>query len=999
MKRLFIVLGLALMTGSAAASVGSLVVAGIFSRPALPSPCATAAPSSAPHSGPTLSAPAPTPACFSTPGPAHGALLGEGPLQLSAIGGLALGLHRSKSAAFATNQNQVAVSMLLSMSRRTAQTSLTIEDAVGTLNNATTVGQLVLGYSTPKYSVSYGPVVGPSETQLAIGGAFSRGVTLTLPRLNGELDLIAASSTSASGEGFRSLGLRRIVRLRGGSQLSSAIIDSFGNQGGRNTVFDLSLVRYRAGASYRAEAAYGTSRGIPGQPDGGHIAGAFHADFANPRSFTSLNLLVVPEGFTTLGSAQFRQRMAELSYRRELGRFGGVNLDLQDNRSGTAAQPVHATQSNLTWNVPFSFGSLLALAGFNRNDTAGSVTVTQTRGFALSEAVKRFALTQTVQSATATSRAGRAMQSVAGFTVGHSVGRGYLFGGETFGRSQSLGALTTQNQLQLGFTMPVGRKATFGISSESQSTTTSGTLIRQQTLTFDVQRRISNLFTVHVSGGRAMQQGIGGGSGSFFNIDLTGPLGIGGNARYSGRPNPNLPAIVRGHVYFQDSPIDFALAGQRGIPNALVILDSGVSERTDASGSFEFHFVPPGRHTLAIEPGTLPSGLIPDEGAHVFDIHGGQIGTFDFSAGAFAGLSGHLTSGGAGLSNVTIAVDGLARTVTDSSGRYQIGRLLPGTHTVAVVTESLPADVQLDGAPARQITIAQGALSQMDFVAKGLGAIKGTVLVSAGLGASELSGAKDVYVVASPGDHAAITDPDGAFELDNLPLGTYTLTVDPQTIPDDQSVIESPEGPFIVTGADPVSGLIFKLGRRAKEVVFSFSGSKHADVTAVLSPDHAPPGALVDVAVTTSERDARAVSASSDLLGKVALRRVSEGRYAGTFLVPRLPGGDVPLHVAVGGKSTGSTDALLTVDPKIPLVYTRLSPAHPRPGSLAKVTAKILADVAGQKIVFADGYTVTLPPGRGRLFSFEVRIWSHGLPYPGTISTRHGAVPIVLGGL
>lgn len=1000
MKRLFIVLGLALMTGSAAASVGSLVIAGIFSRTALPSPCATSTPAASPQSGVTLIAPAATPACFATPAPARRPLIGAGPLELSAIGGLAVGVHRSKSSALATNQNQLALSMLLSVSRRTAQTSLTIEDAVGTVNREATVGQLVLGYSTPKYSVAYGPVAGPSETQLAIGGAFNRGITLTLPRLNGELDLIAASSTSNAGEGFRSLGARRIIRLRGGSQLSAALINSYGDQGGVNSLFDVGLVRYRPGASYRAEAAYATSRGISGQPNSSGLAAAVHGDFASRNSFTSVNVLSVPEGFTTLGSAQFRQRTAELSYRRELGHFGGLNVDVQDNRTGTAAQPVHATQSNVTWNVPLSFGSLLALAGSTRTDTAGSVTVTQTRGFALSENIKRFALTQTVQSATATSGAGRAMQSIAGFTVGHSVGRGYLFGGETFGRSQTQSALTVQNQLHAGFNMPVGRKATFGVSSETQSTTTNGQLIRQQTLTLDIQRRISNLFTVHVSGGRAVQQGIGGGSGSFFNVDLTGPLGIGANARYTGRANPNLPAIVRGHVYFQDSPMDYSLVGQRGIPNALVILDNGVSERTDASGSFEFRFVSPGHHTLAIESGTLPAGLIPDEGAHVFDIRGGQIGTFDFSAGAFAGLSGSLSSAGQGISNVTIAVDGVARTVTDSSGKYQIGRLMPGAHTVAVVTESLPADVQLDGAPARQITVAQGVLSQLDFVAKGLGAIKGSVLVSAGLGSSELSGAKDVYVVASPGDHAAITDPDGTFELDNLPLGTYTLAIDPQTIPDEESVIESPEGPFIVTGADPVSGLIFKLGRRAKEVVFSFSGSKHADVSAVLMPDRAPPGALVDVAVTTSEHSARTVSASSDLLGKVTLRRISEGRYAGSFVVPRLPPGDVPLHVSIAGKSTGSTDALLTVDPKIPLVYARVSPSNPRPGSLAKVTAKILAGVAaGQKIVFQDGYTVTLSPGRGRLFSFEVRIWSHGLPYSGTIATGRGPVPIVLSGL
>ena len=66
---------------------------------------------------------------------------------------------------------------------------------------------------------------------------------------------------------------------------------------------------------------------------------------------------------------------------------------------------------------------------------------------------------------------------------------------------------------------------------------------------------------------------------------------------------------------------------------------------------------------------------------------------------------------------------------------------------------------------------------------------------------------RQVYVVAEPGEHAVITDDDGAFLLDNLPPGKYTLSVDGDTLPDGLSVLSGPEGALALEGGATLSGL------------------------------------------------------------------------------------------------------------------------------------------------------------------------------------------------
>src|SRR5581483_3884297 len=88
------------------------------------------------------------------------------------------------------------------------------------------------------------------------------------------------------------------------------------------------------------------------------------------------------------------------------------------------------------------------------------------------------------------------------------------------------------------------------------------------------------------------------------------------------------------------------------------------------------------------------------------------------------------------------------------------------------------------------------------------------------LGPQFSGGVLDAYVVAEPGDFAAITDEDGSFVLDNLPPGNYTIDVDPDTVPDDTGNIGGAQA-IDLHPNEHVDGLSFTIGHKIKPVVFS----------------------------------------------------------------------------------------------------------------------------------------------------------------------------------
>ncbi|MBV9285386.1 MAG: carboxypeptidase regulatory-like domain-containing protein, partial [Acidimicrobiia bacterium] len=273
-----------------------------------------------------------------------------------------------------------------------------------------------------------------------------------------------------------------------------------------------------------------------------------------------------------------------------------------------------------------------------------------------------------------------------------------------------------------------------------------------------------------------------------------------------------------------------------------------------------------------------------------------------------------------------------------------------------------------------------------------------TVLAPSEGGFGALVGLKNVYVVAEPGEHAVITDDDGSFMLANLPGGTYTLAVDPDTVPDGFSVLSGPDGPLALGGGATLSGVIFKLGAGAKEVVYTFNDGKRAPVQVTTEPAVVPPGALLRVVARTPAKDLKDLVVESDVFGGFPLHLDPRGMWVGNVVVPALVKGDYALTVTAHRKDLTDASALVPVDPRIPLFTALLSPRNPEPGHTVRVTLKALAPVAeGDALLFEDGYKVLLPKPSGRLFAFDIRLWRKGLPYTASLVTKRGqSYPISL---
>ena len=279
-----------------------------------------------------------------------------------------------------------------------------------------------------------------------------------------------------------------------------------------------------------------------------------------------------------------------------------------------------------------------------------------------------------------------------------------------------------------------------------------------------------------------------------------------------------------------------------------------------------------------------------------------------------------------------------------------------------------------------------------------LGSIAGNVLAPADGGFGQLVGLKNVYVVAQPGEHAVITDDDGSFVLANLPAATYTLTVDPDTVPDGLSVLSGPDGALALGGGAALSGIIFKLGAGAKAVVYTFSDGRRVPLQITTEPAIVPPGALLRVTARTSAKDVKDVTIESDVFGGFPLRLDTRGAWVGTVVVPALVKGDYALSATAHRKDIADASALVPVDPRIPLFTALLSPRNPEPGHTVRVTLKTLAPVAeGDSVLFEDGYKIVLPKPMGRLFAFDIRLWRKGLPYAASVVTKRGqSYPLTL---
>ncbi len=383
------------------------------------------------------------------------------------------------------------------------------------------------------------------------------------------------------------------------------------------------------------------------------------------------------------------------------------------------------------------------------------------------------------------------------------------------------------------------------------------------------------------------------------------------------------------------------------------------------------------------------------------EVSGGQQADVSFPVSSLGGIIGHVYGSEEGgvplpLQGVRLQVDGGEYALTDAGGQFGFGGLTAGEHQVTIIPQTVPASANFSPESLKaKATVSNGAYSTLDFHAQVMGSIAGTVVYASDMVAEMKGGVPNAYVVAQPGEHAAIDDDgDGSFVIDNLPAGDYTISVDPETI--DESLGASPSTVSVhLESGEHYKGVQFVVGHLEKKVVFSLLGSASPPPTLpVLHVSEARLPAKGSTEVTVSAPET-AQDVTVTVFDKHVAMKYEKARslWTGELAVPaNATAGKYSVTAKAGPNDIKPVS--FTVDPSVPLVMVDYAPKNAREGQEVTIRARFLVDVhPGGTINWQDGdQTVLGKPVTGRVYSFRKKLTL--LPLHGVLLTPQGGVPI-----
>ena len=984
-----------------------------------PSPEPSAAPSSASTSSPApgpAPSPSATPRPKPTPRPTPKPLERRGgPLQFTVSGSLGLGTQLSQSnltnpvsglnGSTALNQTSESAGLYTTLLRRTLDTTTDLQIPLGLSNRGSQFGTARLSYSTPRYTFSYGAQSLGIFGQVPAGQT-QRGLNLTLPAPGGDITLFSGPALGVAGDVVRLAGIR-LRRVVGSAFGELGLSQSIGGPNtGPATSLLVGLSKASFSRSFVGEAVFQRRRSPEGPTGGLAFQTRFDEGLSSPNGFT-LTLRRVPAQFLSYGGGESpADDYGDFSWRLTQGQrsaFGDFSLETTSVGGVVSVQ----RRSNLSFSLPIHHDSLQIglqdqrLGGNGNPQWLGTGTLQL--GAPFHDGLALFGLQ--LQRTTA---ANTGPLAVVSYSLQASRNIGLWAFQLTAQRQRQSGGYIGPVQTTLG-TLGILRgfgKTTLGATYSITRTRSSVSNAIQRTPLLTIGRQISPAISIQSSiGYQSIVDSLNpaaNGRSRIISIQLNAPFSF-GNGAVLGRVDPRLPAIITGQVLTDYGPYSGQGFQNTGVGNVLVLLDRKIAQRTDLEGNFQFSFVQPGEHQITIESSSLPRGLTADQPVITLTVEGGQTGQAVFRVGNYGSIQGHVlgrSSGGAEvpIPNVMVRVDSGAYSQTDAQGTFGFGRLSPGPHTVTVLENTVPAFASFPkDAREQKVTVKNGHISTVDFVAEPLGSISGYVTYKASLAPKYKGGVNNAYVVAEPGEHAAITNPDGSFLIADLPPGTYTLSVDPETVPENTG----PQGgPVDVTlkAHENFHGLHFIIGHKVKKVVFTLlnGATPPPTMTLDLGEPRLPPrgGTTVRVDAPLGTTDVVLTAFGK----RTALRRAGTSqRWVGVLGVPNgQKAGRYEILAEATGTSTQSARAALLVDPKMPLAILQVYPPHASAGQYAAIRARFFEVVQpGDKIEWQDGSTTTLTkPNAEGIFTFSLRISLR--PFDGVLVTKSARVPILL---
>ncbi|SKB10256.1 MSCRAMM family protein [Aeromicrobium choanae] len=200
------------------------------------------------------------------------------------------------------------------------------------------------------------------------------------------------------------------------------------------------------------------------------------------------------------------------------------------------------------------------------------------------------------------------------------------------------------------------------------------------------------------------------------------------------------------------------------------------SRTTDQAGAYLFDENPIGDgYEVSVRP---PAGYVAGPAGTVrdgIDVDDDPITDQDFVVLSLPGVSGSVTAGGEALAGVLVNLtssDGAVSlsTSTRPDGTYDFPRTPPGAYTVTI--QPPPGYV---GTTTRELTVTDDDVTGQDFALGRLGSISGRVTRTDGSPAADV----EIRVDGPGGTSSTRTDSEGRYFVDDLPPGTYRLTVQP----------------------------------------------------------------------------------------------------------------------------------------------------------------------------------------------------------------------------
>ena len=160
----------------------------------------------------------------------------------------------------------------------------------------------------------------------------------------------------------------------------------------------------------------------------------------------------------------------------------------------------------------------------------------------------------------------------------------------------------------------------------------------------------------------------------------------------------------------------------------------------------------------------------------------------------------NLLAGSRGATGIPVRLDGYRTTYTDATGYFHFDEVPEGIHTIGPAPDELPADVELDGPSQADVRVMPRLRARADFAVAPLLAMTGKITAPAGV---PLDG---VLVRLRPSARYTTPDADGSFSFFGLREGSYEVTVDRNSLPED--VVVSSASTIVVdmkVGATPAS--------------------------------------------------------------------------------------------------------------------------------------------------------------------------------------------------